>query len=78
VNCAPRIVAKLCADLGRLPSGNPASVPPPSPKPIDGMHVTIVQKKDIPAKADADQVTEAGRDVAGLHVAARVIGICLP
>jgi zinc protease len=43
------LVSKLCADLGRLPSGNPAAAPPPSPKPIDGMHVTIVEKKDIPA-----------------------------
>ncbi len=40
------LVTKLRAALGRLPSGKPAALPPPNPKPADGIHVTIVEKKD--------------------------------
>lgn len=35
---------RLLADLARLPSGAPAEVPPPAPAPIEGRHVTIVEK----------------------------------
>jgi zinc protease len=43
-------VDRLRGDLAKLPAGKPAAVPPPSPRPIHGLHVTIVQK---PATATA-------------------------
>lgn len=45
------LVGKLRGDLGRLPPGAPPKTPPPSPRSIEGMHVTIVEKKDAPATA---------------------------
>ena len=38
------LLQRLRTDLGRLPAGQPAQVPPPSPKPIQGLQVTIVEK----------------------------------
>jgi len=35
---------RLLADLARLPSGRPEPVPAPNPAPIEGRHVTIVEK----------------------------------
>ena len=46
----PELPARIAADLGGLPSGAPAAVPAPEPRPIAGMHVTIVDK-DAPATA---------------------------
>ena len=42
---APSLVDKLKTDLARLPAGAPAAVPPPQPKPLEGMKVTLVEKK---------------------------------
>jgi zinc protease len=44
------VVDRLRSDLGQLPPGRPAPVPPSSPRPIHGLHVTIVEK---PAMATA-------------------------
>ncbi len=38
------LVARLRADLGRLPPGTPPAVPPPAPRPFTGLRVTIVEK----------------------------------
>ena len=38
------LVARLKKDLEGLPSGAPKSVAKPQPKPVSGMHVTIVEK----------------------------------
>lgn len=38
------LVRRLRADLGRLPAGPPAEVPPPDPVPVRGLRVTIVEK----------------------------------
>ncbi len=46
----PELPARIAADLGGLPSGAPAAVPAPEPRPIEGLHVTIVDK-DAPATA---------------------------
>lgn len=35
---------KIQEDLGKLPAGRPATVPPPQPKAIRGLQVTIVEK----------------------------------
>ena len=35
---------RLLADLARLPSGRPETTPAPQPAPIEGRHVTIVEK----------------------------------
>jgi len=40
----PATVDRLRADLAKLPAGKPPTVPPPSPRPIRGLHVTIVEK----------------------------------
>ena len=45
-----QLLARLRADLGQLPSGKPAQVPPPQPRPIEGLRVTIIEK-DAPATA---------------------------
>jgi zinc protease len=45
-----RLLEQLRHDLARLPAGKPAAVPPPEPKPVEGLHVTIVEK-DAPATA---------------------------
>jgi zinc protease len=45
------LVDKLAKDLSALPSGAPATVPAPQPKPIAGFRVTIVDNKDAPATA---------------------------
>ncbi len=44
------LVERLREDLGRLPAGKTKLVPPPQPKPLRGIHVTIVEK-DAPATA---------------------------
>jgi zinc protease len=44
------LVDRLCKDLGRLPEGEPAVMPPPKPQPIKGFKVAIVEK-DAPATA---------------------------
>jgi zinc protease len=44
------LVERLARDLSVLPAGVPASVPAPQPKPIEGFHITIVDK-DAPATA---------------------------
>ncbi len=38
------LLARLQQDLGKLPAGKPAVVPPPMPPPIHGRQVTIVEK----------------------------------
>lgn len=38
------LLERLRADLGRLPPGRPADVPPPTVRPIRGIRVTIVEK----------------------------------
>ena len=40
----PALVERLKADLAKLPSGSPAAVPAPEPKPIQGIQVTLVEK----------------------------------
>ena len=40
----PALVERLKADLAKLPSGSPAVVPAPAPKPIQGIQVTLVEK----------------------------------
>jgi len=40
-----QLLQRLRTDLGRLPPGAPAQVPPPAPIPIQGLHVTIVEKE---------------------------------
>jgi zinc protease len=47
----PGLVDRLRADLGRLPAGKAPAISPPQPKPIAGLHVTIVEKDDAPATA---------------------------
>jgi zinc protease len=47
----PELVDRLRADLGRLPSGKPPTVPPPQPNSIEGLHVTIVEKADAQSTA---------------------------
>ncbi len=42
---SPALLAKLQADLARLPAGAPARVPAPQPAPINGFKVTLVEKK---------------------------------
>ncbi len=44
------LLDRLRADLGRLPPGQPPTVPPPTPRPIHGLQVMIVEK---PASATA-------------------------
>jgi zinc protease len=44
------LVEKIKNDLNTLPSGSPASVAKPAPKPINGLNFTIVEK-DAPATA---------------------------
>lgn len=46
----PALVEQLKADLNKLPAGAVATVPPPTPKPLNGFQVTIVEK-DAPATA---------------------------
>jgi len=38
------LLQRLRTDLGRLPPGTPPQVPAPTPKPIQGLRVTIVEK----------------------------------
>ena len=38
------LLTRLKTDLARLPAGSPARVPPPQPKPIRGLEVTLVEK----------------------------------
>jgi zinc protease len=38
------LVKTIQADLAKLPSGTPAKVPPPQPKPIRGIQMTLVEK----------------------------------
>jgi zinc protease len=38
------LVTRLRTDLGRLPPGTPGPVPPPAPRAIEGLRVTIVEK----------------------------------
>jgi zinc protease len=45
------LVDNLARDLSALPEGAPAAVPAPQPKPIEGIHVTIVDNNDAPATA---------------------------
>jgi zinc protease len=40
-----RLVQRLRGDLGQLPGGQPPQVPPPTPQPIRGLRVTIVEKE---------------------------------
>jgi zinc protease len=40
----PALLEKLRADLANLPAGAPARVPPPQPKPLAGLNVTLVEK----------------------------------
>jgi zinc protease len=44
------LLDRLKADLGKLPAGRVAEVPKPTPRPMEGFHVTIVEK-DAPATA---------------------------
>ncbi len=46
----PATLERLREDLGRLPAGKPVAVPPPSPKPIEGRQLVLVEK-DAPATA---------------------------
>ncbi len=39
------VLQRMREALGRLPAGMPAQVPPPVPVPLNGFHVTIVEKK---------------------------------
>ncbi|MBL9199488.1 MAG: insulinase family protein [Opitutaceae bacterium] len=41
----PTLLEKLRADLGRLPAGAPARLPPPQPKPLSGVTATLVEKQ---------------------------------
>jgi zinc protease len=41
----PNLVTRLQADLAKLPSGTPAAIPAPQPKPLKGLNVTLVEKK---------------------------------
>ncbi len=44
---SPKTLDQLRADLAKLPSGKPAVISAPSPQPIKGVHVTIVEKPCI-------------------------------
>jgi zinc protease len=39
-----QLVNRLCADLAALPAGHVEPLPPPAPRPIEGLRVTIVEK----------------------------------
>lgn len=47
---SPAFVERLRKELGALPAGTSPAVPPPSPKPLKGISITMVEK-DAPATA---------------------------
>lgn len=74
---ATTVLARLQADLAKLPAGAPARTPAPAPKPLEGLSVTLVEKQTASTAISAGfplSVVRGSRDWYALAIANSWLG----